>query len=109
MKKIKMASGVVLFIALAVIAAAGPQMPDWAAPVLKSLGCQPAMVMDIDGDTVVTGIATDVDKLKAHDFTVFPGTAHRVKISRIKDGLYKVVVDNLHKDGRNQTKELKLP
>ena len=109
MKKVKMASCLILFVTLAVIAAAGPQMPDWAAPVMKSLGCQPAMVTDVDGDILVTGIATDVDKLKAHDFTVFPGTAHRVKVSRIKDGLYKVVVDNLHKDGRNQIKELKLP
>ena len=109
MKNIKIASCLVLFVTLAALATAGPQMPDWAVPVLKALGCQPAMVTDVDGDIVVIGIATDVDKLKAYDFAVFPGTAHRVKVSRIKDGLYKVVVDNLHKDGRNQTKEMKLP
>jgi hypothetical protein len=84
-------------------------MPDWANPVLESLGCQLAMLTEVDGAVVAIGVATEVDKLEAKGFTVFPGSPHRVKVSRIKGDLYQVVVDNMHKDGRNQVKELKLP
>lgn len=109
MKKLRFALCLGLLVIFPTIVLAGPQLPDWANPVFESLGCMPAMVAEVEGEIVVTGIATDVRKLEAHGFTVFAGSPHRIQVSEIKPGLYKVIVGTMQKEGRNQAKELKLP